>query len=481
MRIALRVLGPVALGALLLGAGCSSPALKLTAAKTELCAGGYDHTELTAKVSLTGGGTKAGIVVNFYLVGDGSFSTDITYPTSSASVATDAKGEAKVTLYAGRQPGPGATVSADFTDQGGGDSASASLTIPFRAPGAGCGGAPASRSLTFTCDALNIGALRQPRPDIAVPCHVEAQTADGTRIPAEALEVKFLLEAGTMEPQTDGEGYRYFLYRPTGAGPVAVTPEARLEEPSRFDSIGVQRCPRQGLATLVAAVRGQESFDDRNANGVLDPGESFDDIGEPYVDTNDNGRFDDGEPFEDVNLDGRWNDANGAWDDDTMIWAATHILWTGPPAVDQRDAADAATHYALSANTTTITTPSSLTVSLYLRDDNLNPVAGFDGLGSLDTVSFSTTDSVITIDPISQPIKNILGFEFNPDGSIAGRSFLRDPPYRFALRTATGWVGPYTVGFSVTASPGPAGDGYFADQITDILSLQLKGQVQDPP
>ena len=46
------------LGLVLSGAsGCGNPSIELTA-KAELCAGGYDHTDVTAKVKLTSGPAK---------------------------------------------------------------------------------------------------------------------------------------------------------------------------------------------------------------------------------------------------------------------------------------------------------------------------------------------------------------------------------------------------------------------------------------
>jgi hypothetical protein len=473
---------------LALATGCGEASLTLTPKKSQLCAGGFDSTDITAKVKLTNGGSTAGIAVNFSITGDGSFSNDPASAVTSATVATDANGEATVTLYSGKQAGNGATVSADFSDSNSGDSGSATITVPFTEPGAGCGAAPTSTSFTVTCDVANVAALRDPLPQIAVPCRVQAKTHAGAAVPAEAMDITWHIEAdesgnpaGTMEAATDSKGDRIFLFKPTGK-PLQVQPDDSLGEPSRADALGNTRCPRQGLVTIVAATRGEETWVDANANGVFDPGvDSFDDIGEPFVDGNDNGTWDSGlEELVDVNGNGKWDGPNGKWDADTTIYAVTHLLFTGAPAIDQKTTPDAATHYTLSANSTTITAPASLTVTLYLRDDNLNPVAGFDGLGSNDLVNFTTPDTdVISLTPESRPVKNQIGFTINDDGTIAGNSFLKDTGYRFVIGTYDGYAGSYTVNFQTLLSPGPAGaDNWFLDQLTEDLTLTLQGQVK---
>src|SRR5262249_46723301 len=48
------------------------------------------------------------------------------------------------------------------------------------------------------------------------------------------------------------------------------------------------------------------------------------------VDENDNNQYDVGEPFIDVNQNQMYDGPNGKWDSDTVIWAETRILYTGP-------------------------------------------------------------------------------------------------------------------------------------------------------
>ena len=92
---------------------------------------------------------------------------------------------------------------------------------------------------------------------------------------------------------------------------------------------------------MLATVQGEETFDDANANGVYDTGESFDDLGEPFIDKDDDGARDT-TPFEeyiDSNGNGAYNGPNGAWDGSSctgagcqsskMIWTSSTLAFTG--------------------------------------------------------------------------------------------------------------------------------------------------------
>jgi len=135
------------------------------------------------------------------------------------------------------------------------------------------------------------------------------------------------------------------------------------------------RCPRLGLVTLVAATKGQEGYVDANANGQYDVGENFTDIGEPYVDVN--GQWpvrrrrtvlrhqrqrELGRPERDVGL---------GHDD-----AGRHVTSCGPGPRGRPEDLDHGRHplHAVGEQPN-ITTPNTLSVALYLRDENLNPVA----------------------------------------------------------------------------------------------------------
>lgn len=75
--------------------------------------------------------------------------------------------------------------------------------------------------------------------------------------------------------------------------------------------------PEDGIVTVLATARGQESFVDSNGNGRHDAGEIFRDVPEPFIDANFNDRYDAPEPFTDANSNGRYDgeepyaDSNG--------------------------------------------------------------------------------------------------------------------------------------------------------------------------
>ncbi len=56
---------------------------------------------------------------------------------------------------------------------------------------------------------------------------------------------------------------------------------------------------RAGRSTIYMTTIGEESFADVNGNGFFDDGDTFTDLGEPYLDENENGRYDfaNGEPY----------------------------------------------------------------------------------------------------------------------------------------------------------------------------------------
>jgi hypothetical protein len=94
-----------------------------------------------------------------------------------------------------------------------------------------------------------------------------------------------------------------------------------------------------GWVTVIAVVRGEESFVDVNGNGIYDVGEPFTDMEEPYIDANDNGVYDVGEQFIDTNQNGVHDGPNGVWDGPTCsqpgcnsspnIWRSLRLAFTG--------------------------------------------------------------------------------------------------------------------------------------------------------
>ncbi len=98
---------------------------------------------------------------------------------------------------------------------------------------------------------------------------------------------------------------------------------------------------------MLATVQGEEAFNDANGNGNYDLGESFTDLGEPFIDKNDDGCRNSGtqkncngvisastEPFEeyiDSNGNGQYDGPNGVWDGPNCPGAncqTSKMIWT---------------------------------------------------------------------------------------------------------------------------------------------------------
>jgi protocatechuate 3,4-dioxygenase beta subunit len=72
--------------------------------------------------------------------------------------------------------------------------------------------------------------------------------------------------------------------------------------------------PADGRATVLAVMDGEESFNDFNANGYFDPGESFVDLPDAWRDDNENGRYDAGiEEFRDYDNTGVFSEGDGCF------------------------------------------------------------------------------------------------------------------------------------------------------------------------
>jgi hypothetical protein len=162
-----------------------------------------------------------------------------------------------------------------------------------------------------------------------------------------------------------------------------------------------------GIVTVLATTRGEESFIDSNGNGTHDTNEVFTDAPEPFIDANfngrfdapeaftdqnDNGRFDAGEPFTDQNANGQYDlnaderfvDVNGnsswdaaqtpgIWDANALLMASIDVTFSGH------------TQAVLTPPTFSIVDGGSQLFTLLVSDADLNPLVG----GSTINISLS--------------------------------------------------------------------------------------------
>ena len=184
-----------------------------------------------------------------------------------------------------------------------------------------------------------------------------------------------------------------------------------------------------GVSTILAWTPGQEAFSDNNGNGRYDTGESFDDIGEPFIDANDNGQFDatgdvaTDERYVDLNNNGQYDGPNGKWDGSTFVWDTINILWSfANPSDIFLDVTPA-------ANCPGFVIPNGegCECTIEVVDSNGSPIYGGSGLSvhtSISSGAFTTSPSTFTIPDASRPGLDTTLFNFNvTNSSIANTPF----------------------------------------------------------
>ena len=362
------------------------------------------------------------------------------------------------------------------------------------------GGRPNHKSMTFTCEKENIGAFyglqgSTIKANIATKCTIKLGDRFSNKV-GFSTQVLFMVEAGlidataqtvpyTPSAPTGTVGIASVLMRTQLPLPVDVLPMSvpnvkncgnatctipdpnvftakeplawmpydctdlngnRLfVEPYYVDSFNNLRNPRDGYVTVLAYTSGEEEFSDSNGDGVYTPGETFTDLGEPYLDANDNGRWDatlpnksSGEPFIDTPCtkeqvqkkingcktvgigNGKRDGPNGKWDSNIQIWRTTRIIWSGPavflpvttpinPTVKLATHNKCTTldfHSGIHPKTSFIIEPNkSKTYDVTIHDANLNP------LTSISTVQYKANDVNLIKNPPSSGAGDRRGFE----------------------------------------------------------------------
>ncbi|MBW2732766.1 MAG: hypothetical protein JRH20_10275 [Deltaproteobacteria bacterium] len=469
----LRMLLPLTL---LLITACGETAIKLSVDKREISAGGIEFATITAQV-IVDGDSQPNANVEFE-TSSGSF--DATSDVQYVSSATGPDGKTQIKLYSASRPGQ-ANVTADFSDDNTGVSASASIAVTFTE--AGPGARPVDGKVRLTCDAVNIGAFREPVPDINVTCMLTAETRDGKAIPATALNAQFRTEAGAITPFEDTyTGKLKYIYNPRGgnSAPKDVQPDPTLNEPSYFDANGIQRNPRDGVVTIIAIVDGEEAFTDINGNGTYDPGEPFVDSAEPFLDEDDNDSWSGGEVFIDLDpKNGQWDQGNGVWDADTKVVAIYKLVWSG--AVDSSIETSKIETFA-----TDIFDSGKIDLTAIVVDKNLNPVAAFQPNG--DNIEWiligGDSDATSTDDP-TPPMINAYGFSFDKAANTERQRWailtntFTATKYKFTVEDGYPSdeypAASYTLTVKVHTTPGPSAEGYYLDQHSESVGDRIQG------
>lgn len=195
------------------------------------------------------------------------------------------------------------------------------------------GGMPSMTHFTLARTVKNLAGLAY----VNLQSTVSAFLADrfGNFNVLQGTSISFYTEAGAIDASnvTDTLGSTSVIFRTQNPIPLvfsSANPYGSSTPPLSGD-------PANGLATIIAVTRGEECFVDNNGNGVFD-GTTIDtfppscDLSEPFVDKDDDGFFDAGAEFYvDANQNGVFNNPNGVWDGNIMIWKRIQIAFTGEP------------------------------------------------------------------------------------------------------------------------------------------------------
>ncbi|MBI5527046.1 MAG: hypothetical protein HY897_11985 [Deltaproteobacteria bacterium] len=281
------------------------------------------------------------------------------------STRTDDAGVAQTILYSGTVPTTVTVTAATKV----GEASCAPIVIST--------GIPNARFLNFSCkaDMINVGGFVLDL--IEQPCTVALADRFSNKIPF-ATKVFFQTEAGainssaqTLETE-EGLGTATVSVRTSDPRPKDVDPIPGIEP--FFAPADRTYNPRDGLLTVIVATTGEEEFDDENGNGQFDDGESFVDIGEPFVDKNDNDTWESDEGFIDWNQNGQYDGPNGAWDGNAVIWKPTWLMWTGDVARGGDCDNWENTYSALCWDEFDIANGGSMDFWFSVKDFNLNPI-----------------------------------------------------------------------------------------------------------
>jgi hypothetical protein len=266
-----------------------------------------------------------------------------TTPTK-IDVSTNTNGIAEVLLHSGTVAGPTTIVATTYVSDGTGNQIPISAQSSVISIG---GGVPSAGRFSVAASQLNLPGLDYD----GIETTLSAFLADrfGNFNVLTGTTVSFITEPGlaidAASVTTDNTGLAKVTARTQipqlASGPENVLPLQWETDLMNYvaSTYGVTiNHPRDGLVSVLVYVRGEEQFNDTNANGVYDLGtDSFTDtLDDPFVDYNDNGAYDgsaSADPQEPFIGSGIWEGYNGVWDSDKNIFYNFKILLTGVPMV----------------------------------------------------------------------------------------------------------------------------------------------------
>jgi hypothetical protein len=289
-----------------------------------------------------------GATVSFAMTGPngGEYIDPPPDPTpAEKEVSTNAEGVAQVILHSGLVAGPVNILGTTFVRDNAGNLIPISAQSSVISIG---GGRPSADRFAIAATKWNIPGWGYQD----VKTDITAYLADrfGNYNILKGTTVSFICEAGlginTADVTLDETGIATVTARSQTPALIFNRVTSLGWEDSLKNSINntygieIEGYPRKGSCTILVYVRGEEMFNDSNANGGYDVGETFGDTeDDPFIDYNDNGLYDGPssadpeERFIDVAGNRVWDGKNGVWDAEKIIFVNANILLTGRPIV----------------------------------------------------------------------------------------------------------------------------------------------------
>lgn len=304
--------------------------------------------------------------------------TDDTPETFTSS--TDGDGIAKVMLKSGSVAGP-VTVQASITVVVDGIDRVISVRAPVVSIG---GGVPAAEWFDSAATVLNLPGLKIKNKTTNLTGYLADRFGNFNIL--KNTTISFSSELGlasvsdnTTSVATNAQGSATVTLR-TQRIPKDVQPlQWEIDQQKLLDSTFKTTFaadgghPRDGLCSVLLRTWGEESFNDSDADGVYDSGETFVDTSQdPFIDYNDDrlytgpGKPDPEEQFfeESITSPG-WTGKNTRWDSNKVLFQNFPILITGEPII------------ALDTDTDVIiNNGGSKTIGILICDKNMNVLSG---------------------------------------------------------------------------------------------------------
>lgn len=212
--------------------------------------------------------------------------------------------------------------------------------------------------------------------------------------------------------------------------------------------------PYGGRVTILATAVGEESFEDKNGNGVFDDGDTFTDLPEAYRDDNENNARDGNEPFVDFNENGTYDAADGLYNG---ILCEDSTRCSSTTSIDVRQSlvlvmSGSVEYLAVSPASVSLTNGGSATVSVTISDEHNQPPP------SGTTISFATTqgsiDGPASFTVPSTDVNSALQYSVTLKGS--GPTTAKSGTLTISLSTGKGRDS--SVSIPVTESGSPSAD-----------------------